>query len=539
MKIIPGRRPCASWGKAGTDSGMASETLREARKYEEMTQVQITQEERPAFHLSPRVGWMNDPNGFSYYQGMYHMFYQYHPYSSYWGPMHWGHAVSRDLLHWEYLPAALAPDMPYDKDGCFSGSAVTLPDGSQMLLYTGVLHEPQPDGSFREAQTQCIAIGDGRDYEKLPGNPVLTENDLPEGGSRYDFRDPKVWTMQDGRYYCVAGNCTADKDGQILLYSSADGLHWQYENILAKNNGRFGRMWECPDFFELDGKWVLLTSPQDMLPRGFEYHNGNGTLCLVGTYDREHHAFVEEADQAIDYGIDFYAPQTVLAPDGRRIMIGWMQNWDTCNMRSQPKKWFGQMSLPRELSIRDGRLYQWPIRELEQLRCNKAEYRGVKVADGIVRLEGVAGRQVDLELEIRPAGLEETDRAPGAESLAEAGSADRQAGTDMYRKFAVRFAQDTEHHTAVSFRPHESILKIDRKFSGSRRAIIHQRRSLVSHDRGRLRLRIILDRFSAEIFVGDGEQVLTATIDTPLGAEGISFYADGEVVLDVVKYDLQ
>ena len=495
---------------------MASETLREARKYEEMTQAQITREERPAFHLSPRVGWMNDPNGFSYYQGMYHMFYQYHPYSAYWGPMHWGHAVSRDLLHWEYLPAALAPDMPYDKDGCFSGSAVTLPDGSQMLLYTGVIHEPQPDGSFREIQTQCIAIGDGRDYEKLPGNPVLTEDSLPEGGSRYDFRDPKVWLAQDGCYYCVAGNCTAGKDGQILLYSSRDGLHWQYENALVKNNGRFGRMWECPDFFELDGAWVLLTSPQDMLPRGFEYHNGNGTLCLIGSYDGEHHIFTEKTDQAIDYGIDFYAPQTVLAPDGRRIMIGWMQNWDTCNMRSQPKKWFGQMSLPRELSVRDGRLYQWPVRELELLRCNKVEYHGVKVTDGIVRLEGVSGRRVDLELEIGAAGH-----------------------PDIYRKFAIRFAQDEEHHSAVSFRPHESILKIDRKFSGSRRAIIHQRRSLVSHDAGRLRLRVILDRFSVEIFVGDGEQVLTATVDTPQQAEGISFYADGDVVLDVVKYDIE
>ena len=158
---------------------MASQTLREAREYEEMAQAQIKREERPSFHLSPRAGWMNDPNGFSWYQGMYHMFYQYHPYSSYWGPMHWGHAVSRDLLHWEYLPAALAPDMPYDKDGCFSGSAVALPDGTQMLLYTGVLHEPEPDGSFREIQTQCIALGDGVDYEKLPENPVLTEKDLP------------------------------------------------------------------------------------------------------------------------------------------------------------------------------------------------------------------------------------------------------------------------------------------------------------------------------------------------------------------------
>ena len=350
---------------------MASQTLREARKYEEMAQAQIKREERPSFHLSPRAGWMNDPNGFSWYQGMYHMFYQYHPYSSYWGPMHWGHAVSRDLLHWEYLPAALAPDMPYDKDGCFSGSAVALPDGTQMLLYTGVLHEPEPDGSFREIQTQCIALGDGVDYEKLPENPVLTEKDLPEGGSRYDFRDPKVWHSEDGRYYCVAGNCTGDKDGQILLYSSADGIHWQYEKILAKNNGRFGRMWECPDFFELDGKQVLLTSPQDMLPRGFEYHNGNGTLCLIGSYEKESHTFTEEYDQTIDYGIDFYAPQTVLTPDGRRVMIGWMQNWDTCNMRSQPKTWFGQMSLPRELSVHNGRLYQKPVRELEALRQNK------------------------------------------------------------------------------------------------------------------------------------------------------------------------
>nr|WP_300768426.1 glycoside hydrolase family 32 protein [uncultured Acetatifactor sp.] len=494
---------------------MASQTLREARKYEEMAEAQIPQEARPAFHLSPRAGWMNDPNGFSWYQGMYHMFYQYHPYSSYWGPMHWGHAVSRDLLHWEYLPAALAPDMPYDKDGCFSGSALEMEDGRQLLMYTGVLHEPQPDGSFHEVQTQCIALGDGRDYEKLPENPVLTEKSLPEGGSRYDFRDPKAWLGEDGRYYCVAGNCTGDKDGQILLYSSADGLHWQYEKILAKNNGRFGRMWECPDFFELDGKQVLLTSPQDMLPRGFEYHNGNGTLCLIGSYEKEGHVFTEEHDQSIDYGIDFYAPQTVLTPDGRRVMIGWMQNWDTCNMRSQPKTWFGQMSLPRELSVREGRLYQKPVRELEELRRNKVEYHGVKVAGEALRLAGIEGRTVDMELEIAPA-----------------------QGRELYRKFAVRFAQDQERHTAISFRPHESILKIDRKFSGSRRAIIHQRRSLVRHEGGALRLRIVLDRFSAEVFVWDGEQVLTATIDTPLSADGISFYADGEAVLDVVKYDL-
>ena len=118
---------------------MTSQTLREARKYEEASEKMIQKEERPDFHLSVRTGWMNDPNGFSYYKGRYHMFYQYYPYETKWGPMHWGHAVSSDLLHWDYLPAALAPDEAYDRDGCFSGSAVELPDGRQLLMYTGVV----------------------------------------------------------------------------------------------------------------------------------------------------------------------------------------------------------------------------------------------------------------------------------------------------------------------------------------------------------------------------------------------------------------
>ncbi len=287
--------------------------------------------------------------------------------------------------------------------------------------------------------------------------------------------------------------------------------------MLAANNNRFGKMWECPDFFELDGKGVLLTSPQDMLPQGFEYHNGNGTLCLIGEYDEETDTFREENNQAIDYGIDFYAPQTVLTPDGRRVMIGWMQNWDTCDFRSQNLRWFGQMSLPRELSVRGGRLYQKPVRELDALRHGRVEYRDVSVAD-TVRLDGIEGRRVDMELVLRPKDPK-----------------------DIYQKFAVRFAQNDQYQTSLSFRPREGVLKVDRKFSGSRRAIIHQRRCLVNSPdarKGELRLRIILDRFSVEAFINDGEQVMTATLYTDQAARGISFFADGEVCMDLVKYDL-
>lgn len=494
---------------------MTSQTLREARKYEEASERIINKENRPAFHLSARTGWMNDPNGFSYYGGQYHMFYQYHPYSSEWGPMHWGHAVSTDLLHWDYLPAALAPDQIYDRDGCFSGSALELPDGRHLLMYTGVLRTPNEKGGFTEKQTQCLAVGDGLDYEKYPGNPVLDDKDLPEGCSRQDFRDPKMWRKADGTYRCAVGNRSADESGQILLFSSHDGFEWKFEKILDANENRYGKMWECPDFFELDGKWVLLTSPQDMLPQGFEYDNGNGTLCLIGDFDEETDTFTEQQNQSVDYGIDFYAPQTVLAPDGRRIMIGWMQNWDACSMRMPEQPWYGQMTLPRELSLKNGRLYQNPLRELENLRRNKVVH-GKVLFSGTITLEGVKGRKVDMELIIRPGDKE-----------------------NIYRKFAVRFAQDEQYHTSVSFRPYESVLKIDRKFSGSRRAIIHQRRALVNTKNGELKLRLILDRFSAEIFVNDGEQVMTATMYTEQSAEGISFFADGEVCMDVVKYDLE
>ena len=493
---------------------MNSQVLRDARKYEENMEKMISTQERPAFHLSARTGWMNDPNGFSYYDGKYHMFYQYHPYDSHWGPMHWGHAVSKDLLHWEYLPAALAPDELYDKDGCFSGSAVTLDDGRQLLMYTGVVKEHLINGETREIQTQCLAVGDGIDYEKYGKNPVINSDALPEGGSKYDFRDPKMWRKEDGSYCCVIGNRAADGSGQILLFTSQDGFAWKYEKVLIENGNRFGRMWECPDFFKLDGKWLLLTSPMDMLPVGFEYHNGNGTLCLIGDFDEDGNVFTEQYNQSIDYGIDFYAPQTILTPDGRRIMIGWMQNWDTCDFRAQNILWFGQMSLPRELSVREGRLYQKPIKELENLRKNKIVYRDVPIS-GTVCLEGMKGRRMDMELTLRP-----------------------EDGQNTYRKFAVRFAQNEQFQTSLSFHPEDSILKIDRKFSGSRRAIIHQRRSLVRSEGGKLKLRIILDRFSAEVFVNDGEHVLTAIIYTEQAADGISFFAEGMMRMDIEKYEL-
>lgn len=509
---------------------MTSESLREARKFEEIFEKFITPEERPAFHLTPRVGWMNDPNGFSIYNGQYHMFYQYHPYDSQWGPMHWGHAVSEDLLHWKHLPAALAPDTYYDMDGVFSGSAITMKDGKQLLIYTGVRRTMTEDGKRKELQTQCLAIGDGLDYEKLDCNPVIPADMIPEGGSKYDFRDPKVIEKPDGTYRMFVANRPADGSGQILLYKSEDAIHWEFVKVFAENKNRYGLMWECPDFFELDGKGILLTSPQDMFPQGFEYHNGNGTICLVGNYDDETETFAEENNHAVDYGIDFYAMQTVLAEDGRRIMMGWLQNWDTCFARLPEDRWFGQMSVPRELSVRDNRLYQWPIRELEAYRKNKVEYKdyllkgcGIIAQDQSVdeikergiKLDGIKGRMIDLEVTVSRAYADK-----------------------FYNKFTICLAANDVNHTDISFRPKERVVKIDRKFSGSRRAVIHQRRAQIDSYDGTLKMRIIMDRFSMEVFINDGRQVMSATLRTDVKADQIYFLTDKDVKLDVTKYDL-
>ena len=496
------------------DKYTESVKLYAARRHETLFGDNIAASDRPVVHLGSRIGWMNDPNGFSLYKGRYHLFYQYHPFSSVWGPMHWGHAVSDDLVHWEHLPAALAPDAPYDSSGCFSGSAVELADGRHLLMYTGLSQTGyNPDGTPEHRQIQCIAYGNGVDYEKYEGNPVIDSSQLPEGSSLHDFRDPKIWVCEDGSFRCVLGSLDAERSGQILQYRSSDGISWEFECVLAANHGRYGVMWECPDTFALDGKQILLVSPQDMLPEGNEFMSGNGTLALIGHLDDRTGALVEESAQSIDYGIDFYATQTLETPDGRRVMVAWMQNWDTTSIGvGQP--WFGQMTLPRELSVRNGRLYQWPVREIEAARRNRVAYEGVSV-EGLCALDGIRGRCVDLTLTVRPAHP-----------------------TEPYSEFFVGFAQQGRFRSSLCFRTADQSLKINRKHAGLRRAIVRDRKcKLLSYD-GTLRLRVILDRYSVEVFVGEGEQTMTMAIPTDPSFDEITFFASGKAIMDVEKFDL-
>lgn len=492
---------------------MISKKLQRARDFEKKY-IPYVEEELPKFHVTGGIGWINDPNGFSVYKDEYHLFYQYYPYDVKWGPMHWGHVKTKDFIKWERIPVAMAPDQDYDKDGVFSGSAVEMPDGRHLLMYTGVRNVRRRNGKLESFQTQCIAIGDGVNYKKYDGNPVIRGDQVPDNGSVNDFRDPKIW-MEDGIYYAVIGNRAEDDSGTILLYQSKDAVNWEFVSHLASCHNQYGKMWECPDFFPLDDKHVILTSPQEMKSLGLEFHPGNANVCLIGTYDRNIHHLMRENVQAIDYGLDFYAPQTLLAKDGRRIMIGWMQNWETSGSHLQNQRFLGQMTIPRELHIKDGRLFQNPVRELENYRTIKTAYKNVLIS-GESTLPGISGRYIDMTITIRP----------GNESV-------------MYKWFKINVARDGECHTSIRFKPETNLMRVDRTQSGLPCDIVHMRDFPVYPRNGQIKLRLIMDRYSLEIFVNDGEQAASFVIYTPLDAKYINFISDGSVLIDVEKYDLE
>ena len=476
--------------------------LKKAREYEDIHRVPA--EERPEFHAVPPVGWMNDPNGFGVYDGEVHLFFQYHPYSTQWGPMYWGHLRTKDLVRWEDCKAALAPDSPDDEDGCFSGSAIQT-DAGHVLVYTGLTKDAV---SGMVLQNQCIAVGDGTDYKKIPENPVVTGNMLPDGFSREDFRDPKIW--KDGEtYYMVVGNRDKDGMGQIVLFSGTDITHWKYEGVLAHNDGTLGSMWECPDFFGLDGTQVLICSPQDMSAQGYAFHNGNNAVYFLGDFDKEENVFRKGEACSLDYGLDFYAPQTIGLPDGRRIMIAWMKSWDS-SFIPEGQRWHGMMTLPRELRVEDGKLLQTPIRELASYHRNKVAYER-EVVEGEKSFDGISGRCIDFTVRIH---------------------------SGEFQEFVVDVAKNDKYFTRFVIDKKRGILEIDRTYAGMIRDIVCIRRVALPDLKDGMQLRFIMDRNSVELFVDDGQIVCSTVIYTPLEAQDILFACDGSAVVSIEKYDI-
>ena len=421
--------------------------------------------------------------------------------------MHWGHCTSYDFIKWEELPDALAPDESYDENGCFSGSALETDEG-HALVYTGVT-EKEENGKKSVFQNQCLAFGNGETYKKFAGNPVIDGNQLPEGFSREDFRDPKIW-FDNGFYFLVAGNRKSDGLGQVVLFRSPDLKEWQYVTVLAENDGTYGTMWECPDFFELDNQNVLIVSPQDMRAVENKFYNGNHAVYFLGQYDKTNCQFDCKEGVMLDFGTDFYAPQTLLTNDGRRIMIAWMHSWDI-NIKPAEQRWNGMMTIPRELNIINGHLYQRPVRELENYRVNPVIYKNATIS-GEVSLPGIKGRSVDLTAEVLSGDFE---------------------------KLSIHIAHNEEYTSRFTYNKAEQSIEFDRTYSGMRRDYVSQRKIKIDNPQSTLNLRLILDKYSAELFINDGCQTFSTTFYTPLEADEIVFRCDGKAILNIEKFDIQ
>lgn len=431
----------------------------------------------PKYHLAPPSGWMNDPNGFCMFRGEYHLFYQYNPNSSQVpGIANWGHAKSSDLFNWTHLPIAMEPDEDYDTSGVFSGSAL-VENNIMYLFYTGnVNHEGEtPD----HEQHQALAwSNDGVTITKYEGNPII------EGKNRQpNFRDPKVWKHGD-TYYMVLGNSFTvnnNTEGRALLYASKDKYHWKEVSILDQSYGYLGFMWECPDFFELNGYFVLLFSPQGIEPQGIRYNNLYQTGYLVGFFDYRSLKFTPVTEfRELDFGHDFYATQTTLNNKGETVMVAWADMWE----EYYPERndgFTGHMTIPRILTLdRQLRLIQKPVTQIQNA-IGKRIRNGKILSDTAVKLEDNAGK-IDV-------------KAPGNQN------------------FTLILESNNQPTVIISYDCNGGLVTLDRGGEDGKR-------STKWRPKDNLLWTVYVDSSSVEVFVGDGEATFTSRI-FPDGAVGV------------------
>ena len=438
----------------------------------------ITKIKAPAFHITGKTGWINDPNGLIYYNGQYHAFFQHYPHDTKWGPMHWGHVVSDDLTNWEYLPIALAPGGDGDKNGCFSGSAI-VHDNKLWLLYTGFI-ENQGCDSIR--QVQCLAeSSDGITFKKH--GIVIGDSDLPDGYAPCDFRDPKVWLHND-TFYCIIGARKIDGRGRILLYKSKDLFKWEFVNDLLGTDSA-GIMIECPDYNEELG-YLLFCEQFQPSENGIHLNVHTCRFC-TGKIDYSTGIFKEETRGIVDYGFDVYAPQTFT---GKPIIMGWLNMWDR-NVPSEKYGFAGMLTAPRRVSVKKGRLYQEPI-----VNCQKVyEEIGCEALQDKAKRGVITVKATDLE------GFEIKMRSNG----------------NNYTTLSLKDGEWV-FCRALSGEAISGVEKDSDSLNGIRRMPYSGKKEIT--------LTIVMDEFSVEIFE-DG-RALTSTIYPPEDADNIELLVKAE-----------
>ncbi len=470
--------------------GCKDKTEQKEDQQEVVDQSRFREKYRPQYHFTPEKMWMNDPNGLVYNQGVYHLFYQYYPDDIVWGPMHWGHATSRDMVYWEHKPIALYPD---EIGYIFSGSAVVDRDNTSgfgaddnppmvaVFTYHDIEGERTGTDDF---QTQGIAysLDNGQSWTKYSGNPVIGNDGIK------DFRDPKVfWHEETKRWIMVlvAGD-------HAKLYNSPNLKEWSYISEFGREQGAHGGVWECPDLFPLrvkgsdEEKWVLIISINPNAPNG-----GSGTQYFIGDFDGTTFSSDQKEARWLDWGRDNYAGVTYNhVPNGDRIFIGWMSNWDYA--RDTPTEtWRSAMTVPRKLSLqRVGAgydLFNYPLDGLETIF--KSEFQENRIIEKEKTHHFSFDHFNEAEISFRTA----------------------------FRTFDLNFSNQAGDRLTLSLDSEKKEFSLDRRQSGlvdfsEKFAPGIQRMPVPDLPDDPFEVRILMDWSSIEVFINQGQYVMTAQI---------------------------
>lgn len=463
---------------------------------------------RPQFHFSPEEKWMNDPNGMVFFNDEYHLFYQYHPYGTTWGPMHWGHAVSKDLIHWENLPVALYPD---EHGAIFSGSAVVDWNNTTgffdrepglVAIFTSADNYPDSDRP-RQRQSLAYSKDNGRTWVTYEGNPVLSDVTIT------DYRDPKVfWDEDTEKWVMVLAT------GQsVTIYTSPNLKDWRFASEFGSTAGSHDGVWECPDLFKLpvDGdanneKWVMFVSIGD----NPKFKEGSRTQYFIGQFDGT--TFVNDnSDETIlwlDFGRDNYAGVSwsdIPQHDGRRIYIGWMSNWRYAN-QVPTESWRSAMTLPRELSLISTefgiRLVQQVVSEFDSIRKRSEKHQDLSVESNLPVPFNMLSPLMEVAVEF------ENDNASS---------------------FGIEIQGAENEMTVICYDSGRNVLRVDRTNSGDNsfsESFATVQEAALQLDSGKLKLQIIIDASSAEIFANDGKAAFTSLIFPANPYDKIQLYSN-------------
>lgn len=446
---------------------------------------------RPQAHFLPPSGWLNDPNGLLWWKSEMHLFYQHNPLGGWHERIHWGHAVSHDLVHWRHLPIALVPrEGEFDGDGCFSGSAVN-DNGLPTIFYTGV---------WPQVMNRAVSRDGMLTWEKDLDNPLLAGPPAPYGGTvQGDFRDPFVWREGD-EWWMVIGSQHAQTGGVVLSYRSDDLRHWHFVGpfLAGRLNSRAlpwnGSMWECPNVLRFGDETLLLISPQSAPSVLIEpvWHSG----CIVdGALDSQRQG-------VLVHGHTFYAPQVTRLEDGRWIMWGWLKEGRT-DEAQRAAGWSGAMSLPLEVTLdAEGNAVVLPAGEVNLLRGAHTQWSNVALGKDAFVLPGVSAERAELVLDL------EMDEASKVGIVLSA-------------------APDSGEETILWLDGPEQELRVDRSRSSRAEDAYLWPATAPLALGGRVQLHIFVDASVIEIFADGGRTVLMSRIYPQSKGSGVALFCRG------------